>query len=97
MADILWSEFRMPDGSVPGPDDVVVVDSDVRLIFDADEPVTIKGLVVYGTFIVEEAETPINLTTDWAVAAMGGDVVIGAPDAPYEGEFTWTLAGKNNS
>ncbi|MEL6267339.1 MAG: G8 domain-containing protein, partial [Pseudomonadota bacterium] len=97
MADILWSEFRMPDGSVPGPDDVVVVDSDVRLIFDADEPVTIKGLVVYGTFEPLDAGGTHALTTDWAVVSGHGEFKVGTPETPYASDFTLTLAGKDNS
>ncbi|MEM6487702.1 MAG: Ig-like domain-containing protein [Pseudomonadota bacterium] len=97
MPDILWSEFRMPDGRRPGPDDVVVVDSDVRLIFDAAAgEATVKGLVVYGEFTAEEADTPLALTTDWAVVAGDGSFSLGTPETPYAGDFTLTLAGKDN-
>lgn len=33
MANILWTDLRMEDGNPPGADDVVVVNSDDRLIF----------------------------------------------------------------
>ncbi|MEM9097708.1 MAG: Ig-like domain-containing protein [Pseudomonadota bacterium] len=98
MRDILWSEYRMPDGSRPGSDDVVVVDSNVRLTFDkADSPAHVKGIVIYGEFTVEDAGTPLELSTDWAIAAGNGCFKIGSANAPYEGAFEFTLAGKDNS
>ncbi|MGF1447035.1 MAG: Ig-like domain-containing protein [Pikeienuella sp.] len=101
MVDILWSEFTMPDGRVPGPDDVVVVDSDVRLIFDAaGSPAEIKGLVVYGEFTVEDGgadAAPLALTTDWAVVSGSGSFEIGTAQTPFAGKFDLTLAGKDNA
>lgn len=98
MPDIFWSDFRMPDGAVPGPDDVVVVHSGDRLIFDeAASPVTIQGLVIYGEFTVEETDAPLELTTDWAIAADGGAFQIGTADTPFEGKFDLILAGKDNT
>ncbi|MGF1444652.1 MAG: Ig-like domain-containing protein [Pikeienuella sp.] len=99
MQDILWSDFRMPDGSHPGPDDVVIVDSDVRLIFDeTDGPVRIKALVVYGEFTVaDDIPEPLELTTDWALVAGNGRFEVGTPAEPFEGDFTLTLAGKDTS
>jgi len=101
MADILWSEYRMPDGSAPGPDDVVIVDSNDRLIFDqAAGFATVKGLVVYGEFVVEDGgpdAPPIALTTDWALVSGDGSFTVGTGEAPFQGQFDLTLAGKDNS
>lgn len=98
MADILWSDLRMENGLAPGPDDVVVVQSGDRVIFDAEAgSQTVKGLVIYGTFEVEDAGTPLELTTDWAVVAGDGTFQVGTPDAPFASEFTLTLAGKDNT
>ncbi|MEO0821605.1 MAG: Ig-like domain-containing protein [Pseudomonadota bacterium] len=96
MADIFWSQLRMDDGSMPGPDDVIVVDSDDRLIFDATSPVTIQGLVVYGEFTAEDTGRAYDLTTDWAVVAGDGTFRLGTPEDPYESAFTLTLAGKDD-
>ncbi|MEM8596019.1 MAG: G8 domain-containing protein, partial [Pseudomonadota bacterium] len=97
MPDILWSDLRMPDGLRPGRNDVVVVDSDVRLIFDTTTPVTIEGLVVYGEFVVADDGDAHALTTDWAVVAGDGTFRVGTADDPYASDFTLTLAGKDNS
>ncbi|MEM7684571.1 MAG: G8 domain-containing protein, partial [Pseudomonadota bacterium] len=98
MADILWSDLRMENGLAPGPDDVVVVHSGDNVIFDgAAGSQTVKGLVIYGTFEVEDADVPLELTTDWAVVAGDGTFQVGTPDTPYVGEFTLTLAGKDNT
>ncbi|MEM9043739.1 MAG: cadherin-like domain-containing protein [Pseudomonadota bacterium] len=98
MIEVLWSDYRMPDGSLPGPDDVVVVDSNVRLILDeAGSPAQVEGLIIYGEFTVEETDTPLELVTDWAIAAGDGSFRVGTAEDPYEGEFELTLAGKDNS
>ncbi|MHA3976056.1 G8 domain-containing protein [Halovulum sp. GXIMD14794] len=98
MADILWSQLRMQDGARPGAEDVIVVSSDDRLIFDSQAgPTVIKGLVIYGEFIVEDSDTELSLTTDWAVALDGGVFRVGTEDDPYAGKFNLTLAGKDNS
>ena len=98
MADIFWSDLRMDDGSMPGADDVVVVQSGDRLIFDADTgSAVVKGLVVYGTFEVEDTGTPLDLTTDWVAVAGDGTFQVGTPDQPFTSEFTLTLAGKDKS
>lgn len=96
MGDVLWSELRMHNGTRPGPEDVVVVNSDDRLIFDADVGSSvIKGLVIYGEFTVEDGEDALSLTTDWAVAVNNGTFRIGSEEDPYAGQFTLTLAGKD--
>ncbi|MEM9782537.1 MAG: Ig-like domain-containing protein [Pseudomonadota bacterium] len=97
MRDVFWSDFRMADGSRPGGDEVIVVDSDINLIFDTTDPVTIQGLVVYGSFEVADDGAAHALTTDWAVVAGDGTFRVGAPDDPYASDFTLTLAGKDNS
>src|SRR6056297_3638918 len=98
MADILWSELRMADGNPPGPDDVVVVNSGDRLIFDQGVgEATVKGLVIYGTFDVEDGDQPLKLTTDWAIAADGGTFKVGSVEEPFAGEFDLVLAGKDNT
>ena len=98
MADILWSDLRMENGLAPGPDDVFVVQSGDRVIFDgAAGSQTVKGLVIYGTFEVEDADGPFELTTDWAVVAGDGTFQVGTPATPYAGKFTLTLAGKDNT
>ncbi|MEL6205422.1 MAG: G8 domain-containing protein [Pseudomonadota bacterium] len=96
MADLLWSELRLEDGSGPGPDDVVVVNAGDRLIFDeAASPATVKGLVIHGEFTVEDAGGDLELTTDWAVALGSGTFRVGTPEDPYQSKFTLTLAGKD--
>ena len=88
----------MDDGSLPGPDDVIVVEAGDRLILDAAAgSAVVKGLVIYGTFEVEDVGTTLDLTTDWAVVAGAGTFQVGAPDQPFTSEFTLTLAGKENS
>ncbi len=98
MADIFWSDLRNADGAVPGADDVVVVNSDDRLILDtAADDVKIKGLVVYGEFTVEEDAEKLALTTDWAVVAGNGRFEVGTAEEPFRGSFDLTLAGKDNT
>ncbi|MEM8776561.1 MAG: G8 domain-containing protein [Pseudomonadota bacterium] len=96
MNDILWSELRLHDGSTPGADDIIVINSGDRLVLDAAAgPAVVKGLVIYGEFTVEDSGAELSLTTDWAVAVDNGAFRVGSAENPYESQFTLTLAGKD--
>ncbi len=88
---ILWSDLRMPDGTKPGPGDVVVIEADQHVIFD--ENAEIEGLVVKGTFEAQDEGGFLELKTDWAFVGMGGEFRVGTEENPYASAFTLTLTG----
>jgi Ca2+-binding RTX toxin-like protein len=96
MALIYWSELKTPEGDAPGPDDVIVINSNDHIVFDGiGGDIKVKSIVVYGGLSVDPIVEEMSLEADWILVAPGGKFEIGTPEEPFKGKFQITLAGKD--
>ncbi|MCB1215050.1 MAG: right-handed parallel beta-helix repeat-containing protein, partial [Deltaproteobacteria bacterium] len=82
-----WSNASTWGGRVPQAGDTVLIPQGARVVLDQDTP-DLAGLTIEGT--LEFAPQDIQLTADW-ILVMGGQLIIGSEETPYEHQATITL------
>jgi hypothetical protein len=93
---INWSSLETINGKTPGPDDIIVVHENDKLILDGAiqlDTIHVKGILIYGEFTAEDNNSNFILKSDWILVADSGSFVIGDTSNPFKSKFHLILSG----
>lgn len=95
---VLWSDpASWPSGSVPQEGEEAEVAPGVNMLFDIDETPLLKKLTINGRLSFMNDSEPHNQTIHTKIMYIRqGELLIGDPEIPYNGNATIILYGEPN-